>query len=125
MFIQSSSMFAPGKSFQPSLMFVSKARAYMSEAPFLALPWIKHSILLRTLVNYGCKKPYSICPRCYRQHETRRQRLTIIDFDSLTFSCAHYHSRAGTVKKITVVISAKRLLFSCSFMSQKIYPFRK
>ncbi len=27
-------MFVPGRSFQPSIMFVSKAGAYLSEAPF-------------------------------------------------------------------------------------------
>ncbi len=48
-------MFVPGKTFQPILMFVSKAGAYLSEAPFRGLPLGLGPGLLRTFVNYGHK----------------------------------------------------------------------
>ncbi len=74
-------MFAPGKSFQDSIVFAGKAGAYPSEAPFKCsiLEWApglahkqstsmerlaknKHSSLLRIFVNYGQKKFYNIGP---------------------------------------------------------------
>ena len=75
-------VFLPGKQLQPSLMFVSKAKAYPSKTPFrfsllgqasglthkrwpmLERPAMdKHSSLLRTFVIYGRKKFYNIDPR--------------------------------------------------------------
>ncbi len=53
-------MFLPGKPFQPSLTFVSEARAYMSGAPFMCtlpldLVRDKRYSLLVPLVNYDRK----------------------------------------------------------------------
>ncbi len=66
----------PGRPFQPNLMFVSKAEAYLSKAPFtnstlLALPTNiilgcerstrdKHSSLLQTFINCICQRLYDI-----------------------------------------------------------------
>jgi hypothetical protein len=44
-------MFIPGKLFQPSLMFVSDARAHQSEAPFM---WVK-LLTLPTNIRLGWK----------------------------------------------------------------------
>ncbi len=71
----------PGKPLQPSLLFVGKAEACTSEAPFRCsnlglapglthkhltrlerLARDKHSSLLRKSANYGCKKFYSTGP---------------------------------------------------------------
>jgi hypothetical protein len=71
-------VFLPGKQLQPSLMFVSKAKAYPSETPLRCSPlgqvprlihkhWPmlerpamdKHSSLLRTFVNYERKKVFN------------------------------------------------------------------
>jgi hypothetical protein len=67
-------MFVPGKLFQPSVMFASKAGAYQSEAPFqLFDTWAptglthkqtrlenlardKRSRLLGAFLNYECKR---------------------------------------------------------------------
>ncbi len=70
----------PDRPFQPSLMLVSKARAYLSEATFCVLhsrlcSWPypktldylggsvrdKYSSLLRPFINYGRKKFYKLC----------------------------------------------------------------
>ncbi len=62
-------MFVPGKPFQPNIIFASKVRAYLSEAPFRCSPLgyaprlthnpiverlatDKHPSLLQTFVNY-------------------------------------------------------------------------
>ncbi len=70
-------MFVIGKPFQPSLMIVRKAGAYLSETPFRhstqrqapAVPtnnrlgWKAfYSSLLQKFVTYGCKKFYNIGP---------------------------------------------------------------
>ncbi len=74
-------VFLPGKQLQPSLMFVSKAKAYPSKTPFrfsllgqtsglthkhwpmLERPAMdKHFSLLRTLVNYERKKVCNFGP---------------------------------------------------------------
>jgi hypothetical protein len=76
--------FVPGKFYQPSLMFASKAKVYPIEAPLrcplkgrlLALPtnirlgWKmnvcdKHSSLLRKLVNYGQKSFITMGPGAF------------------------------------------------------------
>ncbi len=68
-----------GRLFQPSLMFASKAGAYTSKTPFryTTLGWgpglinkrrirlerparDKYSNLLRTIINYDCKRFYNI-----------------------------------------------------------------
>ncbi len=86
-------MFAPGKSFQPCLIFGSKARAYPSEAPFRCstlgyapglthkhktrlgrLARDKHSSLLRKSVNYGRKKFYSVCLQACKNASLSRRR---------------------------------------------------
>jgi hypothetical protein len=63
----------PGKPFQPSLMYVSKARAYLRGSTFqvlhsrvnswldphrLGLPWEKHPSLLKTFLKNVSKKFY-------------------------------------------------------------------
>jgi len=77
-------VFVPGKPFQPSLMFVSKAGAYLNEAPLRCstlgcAPSLthqhetklerpardKHSSLLDTFVNYRCKRFMTLGPGCY------------------------------------------------------------
>jgi hypothetical protein len=74
-------VFLPGKQLQPSLMFVSKAKACPSKTPFRFSPlgqvprlthkrWPmlekpamdKHSSLLRTFVNYERKKVCNFGP---------------------------------------------------------------
>ncbi len=76
-----SQMFVSGKHFQDRLLFLSKARAYLSEAPFMCSTLAqapgrthkhqtklemsardKHSGILRTFVNYDRKKVYNIGP---------------------------------------------------------------
>ncbi len=80
-------MFAPGKPFQPSLLFVGKARSLpLSGAPERCFTWVgswlickhytilerlsrdEHSILLQKFVTYGYKKFYNIGPwaQCYK-----------------------------------------------------------
>ncbi len=51
-------VFFPGKPFQPSLVFASKARAYLSEAPF----------------TYSTLE-YGYAPSLTNKHKTRLERL--------------------------------------------------
>jgi len=72
-------VFVPGKPFQTSLTFESKAAAYPSEAPIMCstlryapghtskrttklerIATDKHSSLLKTFINYGREKVYKI-----------------------------------------------------------------
>jgi hypothetical protein len=69
-------VFVPGKPFQPSLLFVSKAGTFQvlhSRVGFWTYRQTldkaeKHSNLLQKFVNYGQKKFYNIRPRaqCYK-----------------------------------------------------------
>ncbi len=88
-------MFVHGRPFQPSLIFASKTRVYLSEATFRCsilglspgfthkhygslemLARDKHSSLLWTLVNYRCKKSFiSLRPArrgCPEVHHERK-----------------------------------------------------
>ncbi len=67
-------MFVPGKPLQPSLVFVSDAGAYPSEAPSrpealttnIRLGWKSlpgtNTNLLEKLINYGCKNFITYSP---------------------------------------------------------------
>jgi hypothetical protein len=72
-------VFIPGKPFQPGIKFAREARAYPSEGSFRcstlgyapglsdkdytrleSISKDKHSSLMQTCLNYGCKKFYEI-----------------------------------------------------------------
>jgi hypothetical protein len=84
-------VFIPGKPFQPSLMYSSKAAvAYLSEATLVQAPGLtlkhytrlerpvsdKRSSLLLTFVNCGFENFYNICTRCTKTSVSSRRYFT-------------------------------------------------
>ncbi len=78
-------MFVPGNPFQPSRIFERKAVVCSSKTPIWKalnliyehqtrlelLPGYKHSSLLLTVVNYGCKKFYKIDSRTENERKSK------------------------------------------------------
>jgi hypothetical protein len=129
-------VFVPGKSFQPSLMFVGKARAYPSEVPFrcptlglaLALPtnirlgWkgLPGTNTLQKSVNYVSKKFYSTGPLLNSKTRKRTYPGSAITNGREPRSCLGrvFNSKLGCI----VTLGSKCMVYMQPLLKLKTRP---